>query len=402
MANAWCINAISYEWCFIQTLQNLDSACIWVWVQFTAPDPLDDKRFDYIKYTDKCGCTCCLTNENEILIYATQWTLKNLTLTNDDANEVVNVKRTDVFWSNRKKTVVRYKTGSAPVSITDWTLAVEELVQNQYSSSWFNVEWLEDWTTYYFSAFAVAQDDTIIVVQTKNITTDFYRKPWTDTLAYWKLDWNLNDSSWNSRNLTNAWQLTFATVDWIQCASCNWDVYWNWYAYCQSLPTPTIITVNMRAKATNNRSWTYARWLFHTHFNYSWWNDWVRREMYSWNGIPWVNVWNWTNFNYANYDWVPYSELTSRNLRTTVRNNSTHQIKIYRNSVLYKTQTFSSYIPSWSRNSYFTVWIWYKSSDNINRRRLWRISETIVEQKERTQEELTKYFNKLKSKYWIS
>ena len=226
-------------------------------------------------------------------------------------------------------------------------------------------------------------------------------KPWTDTLAYWKLNWNLNDSSSNNRNLKNAWQLTFATVDWIQCAACNWEVYWTWYAYCQSLPTPTVITVNIRAKATNNRSWTYARWLFHTHFNYNGWNDWVRWEMYSWNGIPWVNVWSWINFNYANYDWVPYSALTSRNLRTVVRNNSTHQIKIYRNSVLYNTKTFSSYIPSWNWNSYFTLWVWYIADNSINRRRYWRISETIVEQKERTAQEILDYYNQTKSKYWL-
>lgn len=198
MANAWCINAISCDWCLIQTLQNLDSSNIWVWVQFTAPDPLDDKRLDYIKYTDKCWNVCCLTNENEILIYATQWVIKNFTLTNDDANEVVNVKRNDIFWSNWKKTVVRYKTWSFPTSITDWTLAVEETTMNQYSSTWYNVSWLSDWTTYYFSAFAVAQDDTIIDMQSKQITTDFF---WW---KYQKVEYIQSNASWLEQN--SSWQ----------------------------------------------------------------------------------------------------------------------------------------------------------------------------------------------------
>ena len=196
MANAWCINAIWFDWCFIQTLQQLDSACIWVWVQYTAPNPLDDKRFDYIKYTDKCWNTCCLTWENEILIYATNWTLKNLTLTNDADNEFVNVKRTDVFWSNWKKTVVRYKTWWYPSSASDWTLAVEELTQNQYSSSWFNVSWLDSWTTYYFSVFAIAQDDSTITVLSKNITPEYWipaeyqeveyiQNTWTQYIRLW-------------------------------------------------------------------------------------------------------------------------------------------------------------------------------------------------------------------------
>lgn len=197
MANAWCINAYNCDWCLIQTLWTLDSANIWVWVQFCAPDPLDDKRLDYIKYTDKCWNTCCLSWENEILIYATQWTIKNVVLTNDDINEVVNVKRTDLFWSNWKKTVVRYKTGSYPTSITDWTLAVEELVQNQYQSSWYNVSWLSDWTTYYFSVFAVAQDDTIIVVQTNSITTQFWwwRDILSSTQCYYELFNNQTDKT---------------------------------------------------------------------------------------------------------------------------------------------------------------------------------------------------------------
>lgn len=176
MANAWCINAISCDWCLIQTLQNLDSSNIWVWVQYTAPDPLGDKRLDYIKYTDKCGCTCCLTNENEILIYATQWVIKTLTLTNDDTNEKVIVKRSEIFWSNRTKTIVRYKTWWYPTSITDWTLAVQETTQNQYSTNWYGVSWLTSWTQYYFTAFAVDWNNNLIDLKNATITPEFWRR----------------------------------------------------------------------------------------------------------------------------------------------------------------------------------------------------------------------------------
>ena len=174
MAVAWCINAYDCSWCLIRTLECLQSSNIGVGVQYCAPNPLDDKRLDYIKYTDKCWCVQCLSWENEILIYATNGVIKNLTLTNDDVNEKVVVKWNDLFGSNWKKTVVRYKTWWYPTSITDWTLAVEELTMNQYSSTWYSVSWLSDSTTYYFSVFAVDLDDTIIDVQTKSITTDFF------------------------------------------------------------------------------------------------------------------------------------------------------------------------------------------------------------------------------------
>ncbi len=246
MANAWCINAIWFDWCLIRTLENLDSSNIWVWVQFTAPNPLDDKRFDYIKYTDKNWNTCCLTWENEILIYATNWTIKNLTLTNDDTNEVVNVKRSDVFWSNRKKTVVRYKTWWYPTSITDWTLAVEELVMNQYASTWFNVEWLEDWTTYYFSVFAVAQDDTIIVVQTNSITTEFIKyRLITDFRNYSSLA--QLQQAWRTNTFRNLWNIQFSYWStWMKFTSS-----WYWWIYA-TIPFAISWTNKIHFKLTWN------------------------------------------------------------------------------------------------------------------------------------------------------
>ena len=196
MANAWCINAYNCDGGLIQTLQTLDSACIGVGVQYTAPNPLDDKRLDYIKYTDKCWCVCCLSWENEILIYATDWVIKNLTLTNDDVNEAIKIQWNDIFWSNRAKTIVRYKTGSAPVSITDGTLAVEETTKNQYSSTPFSLTGVLDETTYYFTAFALDSNDNVISSQISSVTTDFQIVVEVD-FTTWMHDFTY---LWSSRN----------------------------------------------------------------------------------------------------------------------------------------------------------------------------------------------------------
>jgi len=300
MANAWCINAYNCDWCLIQTLWTLDSANIWVWVQFCAPDPLDDKRLDYIKYTDKCWNTCCLSWENEILIYATQWTLKNLTLTNDDTNEVVNVKRTDVFWSNRKKTVVRYKTWWYPTSITDWTLAVEELVQNQYQSSWYNVSWLSDATTYYFSVFAVAQDDTIIVVQSSNITTDFFLWKY-QAVEYIQSSWTQRINTWIAPNDAKFWILwkfritTIATsvlIDlsnttstdnkryWFQFNGWNSKPQWSWIMYQQRWEDNWTIDASTDYEFSYNYNWNASftiNWMTKT-----WISVWSNIQMPSW------------------------------------------------------------------------------------------------------------------------
>ena len=240
MANAWCINAIWFDWTYLRTLDTLDSANIGVGVQYCIPAPLDDKRLDYIKYTDKCGCTCCITGENEILVYATNWVIKNFTLTNNDTNEVVNVKWNELFGSNRAYTMVRYKTWSYPTSITDWTLAVKETTQNQYSVSWYNVSWLTDWTTYYFTAFAVSQDGTTINMQSSSITTNFFLSKY-QLLEYIQSNstWSWTSSTWQYINtgvaVNNKMKVVFKLWNWLNAwtssndafsADTNWTTNW--------------------------------------------------------------------------------------------------------------------------------------------------------------------------------
>ncbi len=384
MANAWCINAIWFDWSLIRTLENLDSSNIWVWVQFTAPNPLDDKRFDYIKYTDKCWNTCCLSWENEILIYATNWTIKNLTLTNDDANEVVNVKRTDIFWSNRKKTVVRYKTWWYPTSITDWTLAVEELVMNQYSSSWFNVEWLEDWTTYYFSAFAVAQDDTIIVVQTNSITPEFFnRQPNANTVAYYEFNWNLNDWSWNWHNLSMyTWSVSYWTESW-----------WWKYAYFNRNSRTNYRNRNVNYKWPNTISFFFQP-------KENLYNSWAKDI---------VELWSNSSNNFLRvcdtitFSWNTMTSETMRQLTVWTRYMITiacdwNTFHFYENAVEFAT---ASQNMSWTHNSRFRVNQVPDTNSNSysNNMYIWRLTR---EEKYRDATYVARYYKKYKSLYWLS
>lgn len=382
MANAGCINAYDCSWNLIRTLEQLQSSNIGVWVQYTAPNPLDDKKIDYIKYTDKCWNTCCLTWENEILIYATNWVIKNLTLTNDDTNEAVVVKWNDIFWSNRAKTVVRYKTGSAPISPTDWTLAVEETTKNQYSTNWFSVTGLSDSTTYYFSVFALDIDGTMIDVQSSSITTDFWWKPSANTLARYKLGTNANDFSWNNRNLNNS-GVTFTTLNGVPCAYFNNS----WYLYrSQSLFTwnPTFtFNIWMRRSATTTKAqnivsiWakestnSFIMWMYdNTNILYTWWwtND--RNTWYTPPLNTWINL------------WVSYN-----------KDNKT--IKVYINWVQVFTSTLSWFtIPS--SNTY--LWTWVDWSSNVSKLN-WYLSEAIFESVEWTANDFLKHYNHTKSDY---
>lgn len=385
MANAWCINAYDCNGCLIQTLQNLDSACIGVGVQYTAPNPLDDKRLDYIKYTDKCWCVQCLSAENEILIYATNGVIKNLTLTNDDVNEAIKIKWNDIFWSNRAKTIVRYKTWSYPTSITDGTLAVEETTKNQYSSIPFSLSGVLDETTYYISAFAVDSNGTIIDMQSMNITTDFMWTPWIDTMLYIPMNTDFSDHSQNLVSISNTnVQLNTSILSW----------KWVWYFYSNSHLNFTLDTMKHDFTISFFMKSTETLWYNVTRVFYSmWWTT--------------LAVWRWWTSSKLNFSDQKTNEVTANNMTvfdkqrhfvTVVYTYSNQMLYLYSDAILRASWTSVPYTNTATQQA-----IWYfvysPTSDYYFR---WYASELIVEKKWRTQEELTKYFNKMKSIYWIS
>lgn len=235
-------------------------------------------------------------------------------------------------------------------------------------------------------------------------------QPWVNTLGYWPLTstTTTSDESGNNLNLTNAGEAIWETVDWISCMYCNGNVSGTGYVYTTALTTPpTDITINIRAKASNDWTWEYARWLFDTNFGYlPEWNNWIRWEFYSGNGYPYVLVGNWWDwcpwsFNEFDYTGVIYSAIQSRTLWTVTYDWSTHDVAIYRNWVLATSWTISAHIPTtwWTDN--FTLWIGWRDHA-VNRRWKWWISKTILESKARTAQEIADYYDQTKWDYWIS
>lgn len=385
MANAGCINAIWFDWAFLRTLDTLDSANIGVGVQYCIPAPLDNKRLDYIKYTDKCGCTCCITGENEILVYATNWVIKNFTLTNDDTNEVVNVKWNDLFGSNRAYTMVRYKTWSYPTSITDWTLAVKETTQNQYATNWYNVSGLTDWTTYYFTAFAVSQDGTIIVVQNKTITAEFGWQPWANTVAYYKLETDLKDYSWHNHHLNNSW-ITFTTLNGVPCAYWNgssyayWsdNIFWSWNI---------TFTASIRVKRYQT-SWSSPNCLrrfWQPNSNQSAWM-WIHAAWASWVPAWTLMIWRWSNDTSTGQQ-IQNTEWTNV---ITAYNWSTIRVFINWNKIY---EGSYSYNISQKPNRIFTNW---NDVDKL----YWYLRENIFENVAWTDQQAKDYFKKMSRKFY--
>ena len=382
MANAWCINAYDCNGCLIQTLQNLDSACIGVGVQYTAPNPLDDKRLDYIKYTDKCWCVQCLSAENEILIYATNGVIKNLTLTNDDVNEAIKIKWNDIFGSNRAKTIVRYKTWSYPVSITDGTLAVEETTKNQYSSTPFSLSGVLDETTYYITAFAVDSNNVVIWTQQTTITTSFWWHPSANTLARYKLETDANDYSWNGRNLTNSWVL-FTTLNTVKCASMTWS----WFFYRNDNPI------------TWSSPFTAVSWFYNTQNASSWqnaiafWQWWWTNAFSIWI-YPSTNklmVWWWSN------DRDTWLVIDKNKWYCVAMIHNSWTIKVYVNWTLIYTWTVNFNLYS----NKTRIWCWVSTQNPDWDRFFWYLWDQVQETKAWSESDYLNFFNRTKRKYWL-
>ena len=384
MANAWCINAYDCNGCLIQTLQNLDSACIGVGVQYTAPNPLDDKRLDYIKYTDKCWCVQCLSAENEILIYATNGVIKNLTLTNDDVNEAIKIKWNDIFWSNRAKTVVRYKTWSYPTSITDGTLAVEETTKNQYSSTPFSLSGVLDETTYYITAFAVDSNNTVISSQTASVTTDFWWHPSANTLARYPLTSSskVNDMSWNNNTMTNNNSVTFWTHAWVDSAYFSWWSSWWYLSLSKSLWTwNSQFTANVWFYKTSslNTDWTF----------FSVWYPNTNQSLLTWIASSYIELW-----------WWDLSAPT--NVQCPV--NSWHLLTVTFDWTTYKWYLDKTQIYSWTKTFWITnnlTVIWKSVNLSSTRPMTWYLSNMLFEKIAWTKTEIDNYYDKLKSLYGL-
>ena len=222
-------------------------------------------------------------------------------------------------------------------------------------------------------------------IQRIYVGTDLVRpswKPWANTIAYYKFNWNLNDSSGNNRNLSMyTWSFTYPTLS-------------SWQQYCR-----------LRSSAyTTNYTIPFNR----TAYTISWW--------YSWNTISTqyqkiivdlrsgdnyrpraFNFGSWWNYVYwaASFDGygVAYTHNTWYNVVTT-----------------YNNMVVSSYI-NWT----FIHSLTYSRSETTGTLRIncatdktstsyscaWWLSELILESKARTAQEIAKYYKDTKWNYGL-
>ena len=254
---------------------------------------------------------------------------------------------------------------------SDSVIWMYDLVNNQfYTNSWTGT-------------FSKGNDVTMSVL--KNIYIGEYGwKPWENTVAYYKFDWNLNDSTENHLNLTNDGSVSYNTSPkslnlwtstWLYNTSntdlFNHDWTYNIRVYLNALPTPDT-------------------WVL---FSIGW--SWTRKMICCWigtGGAVRLDFWGddhagstilqtWKRYNLC---WT--YNYSSRNYKTYINNT------IDMNASLWSQYSISA---TEIRIGKFPAWV----SDNwrIN----WKISNAILENIERQAQEISDYYNLTKSNYWL-
>ena len=215
-------------------------------------------------------------------------------------------------------------------------------------------------------------------------------KPNANTVAWWKLEWDFKDYSWNNRDLTNSW-VTFT-------------LWW---------PSQVAVFTN---------SSTYAYYENNSLFNISYpytFNTWVKAS--SIGSYEYVFMWvqNWTDVSthdkevwFKNYNYV-YSYVWSWSVSkivssTTVSTNTWYNViytydwsnqKLYINwNLVWTLSTSSSH--TWYSSARLTLSKNASTSSNVYPFS-WNLSHVIVENKAWSWDDALLYYNLTKSNYGL-
>ena len=206
-------------------------------------------------------------------------------------------------------------------------------------------------------------------------------KPWANTIAYYKFDWNLNDSSGNNHNLGSALYGTFNYTTTTQ---------WAKYVYCSSAAYPSPISLPYKSDGYTINMW----WKGQTGSNVILDFQPATSGVNYWNRIIYKSA---TSLSYV----ISRSDVTVPDL-TTWKNicivNSSNVSYLYINNSLITSQNLNSYnmnIPYFWFNRAGYAWSPQNTSWAMS------MSELIIEDKARTAQEIADYYNQTKSNYWL-
>lgn len=212
-------------------------------------------------------------------------------------------------------------------------------------------------------------------------------QPWANTVAYWKLDGDMTDSSNNNRDMSvRVWSISYWTLT-------SWIKYW-------IFDGSTILT-----HSTNYAwltSWTLLAWVYYNSVPWEWFAD----NQNTNNSNNYFSVWTYTNEYYRPlYWWVARWTTTAPwtwqwFLFAITQAESPATLHYYKNWALVSDiSTWAFLYNSW-HNQRCIWWLarWTQYYDKLT----WYLSNIIIEDKVRTVQEISDYYDQTKWDYWIS
>ena len=217
-------------------------------------------------------------------------------------------------------------------------------------------------------------------------------RPWANTIAYYPLTITstVNDmkGSWTAYNLTNNGYVSFWTYDWVDCAFFNrttsqsWS---NWLLRTTDSIIQSTCTISLwMKKGSNSLMLHYPRIIWTPTDNqllnirrdsyYSQWQDWSIISSFSRDDVLADSSEVWRNVIILINNWT-ISYYVNNELKYT-----------YSGSV-----TINNWITLWSPQWRTQTWDTY----------YWYLSEVIIENKIRSDQERSSYYNNTKSNYWL-
>ena len=315
------------------------------------------------------------------------WEPLNLTVTTSWLDATIKWEDNEIWTipptTFQKSELVR-KIGSAPTSPSDWVLVVTETVKDTYKTTWYVDQWLTDWETYYYRVFSYSDLGGISYCDAVNVTPSAWWQPWVNTLLYCPLNSTdtYTDQSGNNVQTTSSW-VSFWMYQWVDCA--YFDFKWSHKILIPAIAwTFPNMTMSVWSYMTNNDAVTQ---IFMTEWNNtnlslqpsSSWQlqsqtyDGTDHYITDGNGLnAWHHnliVWDyWTSYFYV--DW----QLIWGNSGSSITN-----MYISDGALWWHSQNNSSIFAYW-----------------------WYLSKAILEDKTRTAQEISDYYDQTKADYWIS
>ena len=198
-------------------------------------------------------------------------------------------------------------------------------------------------------------------------------QPWANTLAYWKFDDNLSDSSGNNNDATYYYWTPITYSTWLV-----WDsaVFW-----------PTILTTPLDTTLFNSE-FTVSFCVYITAISgddvirLRWWQTWNTAIQYEW-GYSWLQRYD-ANMGRTGWSWTPTLNTWHHIVITW---DGVNPLVCYING---NVVTADNYNYSYS-NSSRTLWLGNNESTNDVNWLQWRFDEFIIEDKARTASDVANY-----------